>query len=219
MAADGGVEARILAPRDRSMLRRGTKHGQALRSACGRAALPYSRRMSRYEIGAWIVAALLLFWTVGAYNRLVALRNAIVRSFEPIDAACAERRSLLEQQIDAAEPVLVQAAQRLEALRAASRQVDAARAHARAHPGAKGAITSLRLAEEILAEARARVPMATLAGSESAALGARIAERDTAFEFARRQFNAAVLEYNAAVRQIPTRLIAALFGFSTAGTL
>jgi len=28
-----------------------------------------------------------------------------------------------------------------------------------------------------------------------------------------------VLEYNAAVRQVPTRVVAALFGFSTAGTL
>jgi len=175
--------------------------------------------MSRFEIGAWIVGAVLLFWTVGAYNRLVALRNAILRGFDPIDAAVVERRALLEQQIDAAASVLVHAAQRLEALRAASRQLEAARTHARAHPGAKGAITSLRLAEEILAEARARVPMATATGSEIASLGARIAEHDTALEFARRQFNAAVLEYNAAVRQVPTRLVAAMFGFSTAGTL
>jgi len=175
--------------------------------------------MSRFEIGAWIVGAVLLFWTVGAYNRLVALRNAIVRGFDPIDAAVVERRALLEQQVDAAASVLVHAAQRLEALRAANRQLEAARTHARAHPGARGAITSLRLAEEILAEARARVPMATATGSEIAALGARIAEHDTALEFARRQFNAAVREYNAAVRQVPTRVVAALFGFSTAGTL
>ena len=175
--------------------------------------------MSRFEIGAWVAGAVLLFWTVGAYNRLVALRNAIVRSFDPLDVAYVERRALLERQVDAAEAVLTQAGQRLEALRAANRQVDAARSHARAHPGAKGAITSLRLAEEILAEARARVPMATTAGTEIAELGTRIAERDTAIEFARRQFNNAVLAYNAAVGQIPTRFIAAAFGFSTAGTL
>jgi len=175
--------------------------------------------MSRYEIGAWIVGAVLLFWMVGAYNRLVALRNAILRSFDPIDAAVVERRALLEQQIDAAASVLVHAGQRLEALRAANRQLEAARTHARARPGSKGAIRSLRLAEEILADARARVPMATATGSEIAALAARIAEHDTALEFARRQFNAAVLEYNAAVRQVPTRLVASLFGFSTAGTL
>jgi len=178
-----------------------------------------SPALSRFEIGAWIVGAVLLFWTVGAYNRLVALRNAIVRSFAPLDVAYVERRALLDRQVDAAESLLAQAGQRLEALRAANRQVDAARAHARAHPGAKGAITSLRLADEILAEARARVPMATVAGSEIAELRTRIAERDTGIEFARRQFNAAVLAYNAAVRQIPTRLIAGLFGFSTAGTL
>ena len=42
---------------------------------------------------------------------------------------------------------------------------------------------------------------------------------DTALAFARRQFNEAVLAYNRAIRQIPTRLIAAIFGFAPAGTL
>jgi LemA protein len=37
--------------------------------------------------------------------------------------------------------------------------------------------------------------------------------------FARRQFNDAVMEYNAAVRQYPTVLIVGLFGFRGAGTL
>jgi LemA protein len=175
--------------------------------------------MSRFEIGVWVVGAVLLFWSVGAYNRLVALRNAIVRGFDAIDAACLERRALLDQQVDAASAVLVQASPRLEALRAANRQLEAARAHARAHPGAKGAIASLKLAEDVLSDARARVPIATASGSEIAALSARIAEHDTALEFARRQFNGAVTAYNAAVRQVPTRLIAAVFGFSTAGTL
>jgi LemA protein len=212
------IDAGMLAERAPSMLRRGTKHGVHLRLPRTRATLPYSGCMS-LEIGVWVAGAVLLFWTVGAYNRLVALRNAIVRGFDAIDAACLERRTLLDRQVDAACAVLVQASPRLEALRAANRQLEAARAHARAHPGAKGAIASLKLAEDVLAEARARVPMATAAGSEIAALSARIAEHDTALEFARRQFNAAVSTYNAAVRQVPTRLIAAVFGFSTAGTL
>jgi hypothetical protein len=48
-------------------------------------------------------------------------------------------------------------------------------------------------------------------------LNARLAESDTALGFARRQFNAAVLEYNHAVGQIPTRLVAAVFQFEPAG--
>jgi LemA protein len=175
--------------------------------------------MSAWQITASVVAAVLVFWIVGAHNRLVGLRNAIVRGFAPVDEALAARHILIEQQLDAVESVLVQAAPRIEALRAASRQADAARAHARAHPGARGAIKSLRLADDILAEARARVPTPAAGHTELAEIGARIVASDTALDFARRQFNTAVLDYNRAVSQVPTRLVAGLFGFAPAGTL
>jgi len=38
-----------------------------------------------WQVGIWIVVAVGVFWTVGAYNRLVSLRNALVRSFDPVD--------------------------------------------------------------------------------------------------------------------------------------
>ncbi len=41
--------------------------------------------MTASQIVGWAVAALLLFWAVGAYNRLVRLRGAIVRQFAPVD--------------------------------------------------------------------------------------------------------------------------------------
>jgi LemA protein len=175
--------------------------------------------MSSLQTGAWIMDAVLLFWIVGAYNRLVALRTALVKSFKPVDSHFAERHARLAQHIEAVETVLAPAGDRLEALRAACVQAESARVHAAAHPGAPGAIKSLRLADEILAGARARVPMAGSASSEASELGALLAASDTALVFARRQFNAAVLEYNHAVEQLPTRLVAALFGFAAAGTL
>ena len=94
-----------------------------------------------------------------------------------------------------------------------------ARAHARTHPGAPGAITSLRLADDILAEARARLPVQSVGGVDMSTVNAELAAADTALAFARRQFNDAVLAYNHAIRQVPTRLIAAIFGFAPAGTL
>ena len=77
----------------------------------------------------------------------------------------------------------------------------------------------MRLADDILAEARARLPVQAVVGVDMSDLNARLAATDTSLAFAQRQFNAAVLEYNGAVRQIPTRLIAAVFGFAPAGTL
>ncbi len=175
--------------------------------------------MSSLQIGLWIVGAVLLFWTVGAYNRLVRLRNAIVAGFEPLDRHFGARHALLQQQIEAVGSVLAPAAERLEALRAACLQADIARAHAKAHPGAPGAIRSLRLADDILAEARARVPVQSVGGIDLGDINSELIANENTLGFARLQFNAAVEEYNRAVRQMPTRLIAAVFGFAPAGIL
>ncbi|MES2992109.1 MAG: LemA family protein [Pseudomonadota bacterium] len=175
--------------------------------------------MSTSEIVGWAVAALLVFWSVGAYNRLVRLRSAIVRLFVPVDEHIRERHALLMALLDTLAPLLTHAAPRIEALRAACGQVENACAHARVRPGAAGAITSLRLADEILAEARARLPVQSTPGTELATLNAQLQANDAMLAFARRQFDEAVREYNRAIRQFPTLLLVGLFGFRGAATL
>ena len=181
------------------------------------------RPMSNSEIAGWAGAAALLFWGVGAYNRLVRLRGDMVQRFGPVDQQFRQRHALLLQQLDALVPVLASAsahaAPRLDALRAACLQAEGACTHARLHPGAKGAITSLRLAEEILTDARARLPVPTIAGTALPELRVQLAATDTTLAFARRQFNESVQVYNHAIRQFPTRLLAGLFGFRAGGTL
>jgi LemA protein len=171
-----------------------------------------------------VVAAVLVFWAVGAHNRLVALRNAIVASFGPLDEQYRLRLALLRQQGETLASALAlapdtQTCQWIDALAAAAAQADAACAHARTHPGATGAIASLRMAEGILAAARARSPAQLPLAEGLAELQTRLAGCDTALEFNRQRFNEAVGSYNAAVRQFPTWLIAALFGFKPAGLL
>jgi LemA protein len=175
--------------------------------------------VSTGELVAAALAAVLLFWIIGAYNRLVQLRGAIVRAFAPVDEQIRRRHGLLQQLLEVLTPLLPNATPRLEALRAAGQQVESACSHARVRPGAAGAITSLRLADEILVEARARLPAQGAAGVDLSGLNAQLVEIDTALAFARRQFNAAVDEYNAAVTQFPTVLIVGLFGFHSAVTL
>jgi len=175
--------------------------------------------MTTTQITAAGVAAVLVFWIVGAYNRLVSLRNALVTRFAAIDALCKQRRLLLDRQIELLASALASAGPRLDALSAASRQADAARDHARARRGAAGAVTSLRVAEEILADARARLPVQAVAGAQLPAVNAELASGDATLAFARREFNGSVEAYNAAVRQFPTVLVARLFGFRPGATL
>ena len=175
--------------------------------------------MSTFQIVCWVVGAALLFWVVGAYNRLVGLRSAIVRQFAPVDEQFRLRHALLHEQLETLAPMLGDTGPSLDALNAACQQAEAACSHARLRPGSTGAIASLRLAEEILNESRARLATLWPASAEAQELGTRITATDTTLAFARRQFNDAVLEYNHAVKQFPTALIVSLFGFKTAGTL
>ena len=162
------------------------------------------------------IGAVVVFWIVGAYNRLVRLRSDLVARFGTVDERYRQRHTLLEGQLDLLSTALTAAAPRLDALRAACRQADAAREHARARPGAANAVTSLRVAEDILADARSRLPVQAVAGADLPDLNARLATSDTALAFARAEFNGAVAAYNEAVSQFPTFLIARLFNFRAA---
>jgi LemA protein len=161
----------------------------------------------------WGVAAVLLFWTVGAYNRLVRLRNHLLRRFVPVDQQLAVRSTLLQRQLDALAALPSGATREVEELRAARAQADAAWEVARHRPGASGAINSLRLALQILARARERLALQPDASAELTGLHGELVVCDHALQFALGQFNDAVNEYNLAVRQFPTGLLAAVFQF------
>lgn len=175
--------------------------------------------MSTSEIVVSGIAALLLFWVIGAYNRLVRLRSTIVRLFAPVEQQFRLRHAVLLQLIEILTPLLTQASPRIDALRAACAQVDSACTHASLRPGTTGAITSLRLSDEILSQARARLPVQSAAGSPLAKLHEELQIGDATLAFARNQFNTAVAEYNRAVTQFPTVMLVRLFGFRRAATL
>jgi len=177
------------------------------------------------QIVGWAVVAVLLFWAVGAYNRLVSLRNDISRAFVPVDAQVRQRHLLLEQWVEALRPLLEHDPQALEAVLAACGQLQAACDVVRARPSAARPMASLRLAEETLSDARTRLkselPARTemLAGLGASALAEELAAADSTLGFARRQFNEATQNYNDALHQFPTWVIAGLFRFQGAGTL
>ena len=174
--------------------------------------------MTTTEATLAVIGAILVFWVVGAYNRLVRLRNDLVARFAAVDERYRQRHVLLHSQIDLLFDALASAAPRLEALRAACRQADAAREHARARPAAASVVTSLRVADGILVDARSRLPVQSVAGVDLPDLNQRLAASDTALAFARAEFNAAVTAYNEALRQFPTVLVAQLFAFRAAAT-
>lgn len=187
--------------------------------------------MTGLPLWLWTTAAVLSFWALGAYNRLVRLRAGIKQSFANVEAQIRQRDVLLAQWlIDCggalgADAQSTQAPHTVIALRGACVQVMAAVDHARAAPSGAQAMASLRLAEEVLMGARGRLST-ELAAHARANLAwdtltqtDELAAADAALGFARGQFNEAVFVYNDAAMQFPTWVIAGLFGFRAGGVL
>ncbi|HMC14238.1 MAG TPA: LemA family protein [Albitalea sp.] len=181
--------------------------------------------MTSSQIAGWTAAAVLLFWAVGAYNRLVTLRNEISRAFAPVDTQMRHRHTLLQQWVESLRPFVDHAPQQLDAVLAACGQLQTACDVVRARPSASRPMASLRVAEETLAAARTRLAAElparpeVLAGVGAVVLTEELAAADSMLAFARRHFNETIQAYNDALDQFPTWVIAGMFRFRGAGTL
>ena len=173
-----------------------------------------------------LVLAVLMFWAVGAYNRIVEMRNAIASAYVQVDAQLRRRHELLPQLVSALRPRLDADHGVFDSVLAASEQAHvAAAAAARARPGAARAVASLALAEQALARMLGRMhvllqqqPHAEIDPALAGVI-AELAAVDQQLLFARQLFNAAALSYNHAVQQFPTSMLAPLFRFRPAGQL
>ena len=189
--------------------------------------------MSHGQNALFALAALLVFWGVGAYNRLVRLRGAAVAVWAPMDAQLRRRQALAFELAGllAAQTVMDNATGRatLQALAAATRQAQAAADHALVRPSRAEAIQSLGLAEQVfesalrplraLIEARQAHFEGDETGPRVQSLLQALSEADTQLAFARGVFNDAVEAFNGAIHEQPTCLLARLFSFQPAAVL
>ncbi|HEY0819267.1 MAG TPA: LemA family protein [Rhizobacter sp.] len=171
------------------------------------------------------VLAVLVFWGVGAYNRLVRLRNVIANSFAQIDVQLKRRYDLIPNLVDVARKYAAHERETLEAVTAARNQAAAAADVARTRPAAAGAVTSLAVAEQALTGAMGRLMAVVEAYPELKAdqtlreLAEELTSTENKIGFARQLFNDATLDYNNAAQQFPTNLMASMFGFREAAML
>jgi LemA protein len=177
------------------------------------------------QLATLLSAAVLVFWMVGAYNRLVRLRNDIGTAWAQIDGQLQRRAQALPVLLGALREPMAAERPTLESVDTAQQQVQAAADALRAAPvrveaasGLTGALAQLdstlaRLLALLDQQPDLRAEPAVASGlSELHDVGLRLA-------FARQLFNEAVQAYNAAARQFPTRLLTRLYGFGTAGRL
>ncbi|MGL6112387.1 MAG: LemA family protein [Rubrivivax sp.] len=181
--------------------------------------------MSTEQIVLAVVAALLVFWTLGAHNRLVELRNQIIAAWAQVDEPLQRRGAAAVPLLRELRAHFPDEQGALDAVQAALAQVQAGADGLRARPALAPRAAVLATAESALGSALSRLlalveHRAGLAADVGVAPHvAALRDANQRLGFARQLFNDAVLRYNAAVRQFPTRLLARVFGFSAAGTL
>lgn len=181
--------------------------------------------MSTQSLVLIAVFALLLFWAVGAYNRLVRLKNIIANAFGQIDVQLKRRYDLIPNLVEAAKKYLLHERETLEAVIAARNQARAASDAARSRPTHAPEVLALAAAEQALGSSLGRLFALAEAYPELKAdatireLSEELTSTENKVAFARQAYNDSVLDYNNAQAQFPTLLIARLFGFASAAML
>lgn len=173
------------------------------------------------SITQWILLAaglIVLFWAVGAYNRLVTLKNAIANAFGQIDVQLKRRHDLIPNLVEVARQYLVHESQTLEAVIAARNQARNAEQVAAASPLSAQALAALAGAEQTLGAALSRLMVVVEDYPELKAdqnlreLSEELASTENRIGFARQAYNDQVLQFNDAATQFPALIVARLFG-------
>jgi LemA protein len=163
--------------------------------------------------------AMLVFWVVGAYNRLVRLKNAIANAFGQIDVQFKRRYELIPNLVDAAKKYLQHEHDTLAAVIAARNQARSASDRVASRPGKADAVLALAAAEQTLDSSLGRLFALAEAYPDLKAdqtireLGEELASTENKVGFARQAYNDAALDYNNAQGQFPALLVARVFGF------
>ena len=181
--------------------------------------------MSTTQIVTWVVLVTLALWMLAAYNRLVRNRNEIANAFAQIDVQLKRRFDLIPNLVDVARKYVQHERETLEAVIAARNTAKGASDAARAKPTDAARIGALSGAEGLLAGAMKHLAVVVEAYPELKAdatlreLSEELGHTENRIAFARQAFNDSVLDYNNAAQQVPTNVVAGIFGFKAAAML
>ncbi len=167
-----------------------------------------------------VIIAVVVFWAVGAYNRLVSLRNKFRNAFAQIDVQLKRRYDLIPNLVETAKAYMKHERETLENVIKARNTAVSANAAASADPGSASAIQGLVAAEGALSGALSRLFALAEAYPDLKAnqnmmqLTEELTGTENKIAFARQSFNDAVMSYNTSAQQFPTNIIASAFSFA-----
>jgi LemA protein len=163
-----------------------------------------------------------LMWIVGAYNRLVALRNRFKNAYAQIDVQLKRRYDLIPNLVETAKGYIKHERGTLEAVIAARNAASAANVRAAQSPGDATAMKELSGAETALTSTLGRLFAVAeaypdlKANTTMMALMEELTSTENKVAFARQAYNDSVMAYNTQRETFPTNMISGTFNFGPA---
>ena len=163
-----------------------------------------------------VVVALLVFWMIGSYNKLISLKNQVANAWKQIDVQLKRRHDLIPNLVNTVKGAMQFERETLEAVVAARNQAIKVQQAPGAHVGETAA------AEAQLTGALSRLLAVVEAYPDLKATGnvAQLQEELTSTEnkiaFSRQHYNDTATQYNTKQQQFPTNLVAGMAGASPA---
>lgn len=157
------------------------------------------------------VVALLVFWVVGAYNGLIALKNQVANAWKQIDVQLKRRHDLIPNLVNAVKGAMDFEKSTLEAVISARNNAVSAQgvaATAKAEGELTGALGRLFALTEAYPQLKATTNIAQLQEE--------LASTENKVAFARQLYNDVATQFNTKQAQFPTNLIAGMAGATPA---
>src|SRR4051794_17726778 len=174
-------------------------------------------------LGAIVLVLLFaLFFGVGGYNNLVALRNRFKNAYAQIDVQLKRRYDLIPNLVETAKGYIKHERGTLEAVIAARNAASTASTRAAQTPGDATAMKELAGAEAALTGTLGRLFALSeaypdlKANTTMMSLMEELTSTENKVSFARQAYNDAVMGYNTQRETFPTNMIAGPFNFGPA---
>jgi LemA protein len=168
-----------------------------------------------------IVLGAIVLWFIGAYNRLIALKNQVANAWKQIDVQLKRRHDLIPNLVETVKGAMNFERETLEAVISARNQAIAA---VRGAPGGAELPSSQQVQQTAAAESQLTASLGRLfavveaypqlkATANVAQLQEELTSTENKIAFARQLYNDQATEYNTRQQQFPSSLVA---GFARA---